>query len=51
MLVSADPVARKSPYGWKSSERMPARWPVSVRTIRAASRSHTFIFKNRPNLK
>ena len=41
MLVSADPVARKSPYGWKSRDRMPDRWPVSVRTMRAASRSQT----------
>ena len=41
-FLSAEPDARKSPYGWKSAHVNPALWPVNVLINRAASRSHIF---------
>mmetsp|Transcript_9335 Transcript_9335/g.24029 ORF Transcript_9335/g.24029 Transcript_9335/m.24029 type:complete len:205 (-) Transcript_9335:18-632(-) len=38
-LVSSDPLARYSPKGWKSTDWQLERWPVSVRTTLASSRS------------
>ncbi len=36
-FVSEEPDERKSPYGWKSMQRIPDLWPVRVLTSLAAS--------------